>query len=566
MVGRIHDLRSRLCRWGFSLLAATILVRLFQVQCLGHERWNDYAAGQHRRLSCITARRGTIRDRAGNILSCSLPSYSLYAVPGRLENPAEVSARLASILGLDPERLSRRLAGEGEFAWVKRHLSEAEILSVESLGTEGIYLREEARRVYPKGTLLSNVLGLTDIDGRGIEGLELLLDNELRGRDGWRMTGRDSKLREAVWLRDGDIPPIEGCNVYLTVDEVIQDLAESNLENACRRHNASAGVVVVMDCRSGDILALANKPDFDPNVQPRPRADLRRNRAVTDPVEPGSTFKALVGAVALEAGVVRPDTEFYCEQGIFRIGGVPLRDSHPEGTLTFSGIIQRSSNIGMAKVGMLLGRRELYRGLTAFGIGDKTGVDLLGESAGTLRPEREWSKISLRSITMGHEVSVTPLGLLTAFCALGNGGVVPRPRVVDRVETAQGDLVRRVSREPRGRAVSEETARTMRGILELAVGKEGTGQRAAIPGYRVLGKTGTAQKQGSDGKYSHRLFYSLFMGMFPAGDPRIAILVLLDEPHGAYYGGTVAAPVFKEIGEGIIRHLDLAPPASGGEA
>lgn len=559
MVGRVHSRRSSVCRWVFALAAAGLLLRLFQLQCLGFEQWSDYAVGQHRRLSCLEARRGTIRDRGGNILSCSLPVPSLYAVPARISDPAGVASILGPILGLDVSELVGRLKGDGEFAWIKRHLSEEERSRIEELGMGGLGFREEYRRVYPKGSLLANVLGLTDVDGKGIEGLELALDNELRGRDGWRMTGRDSKLREVVWLRDEDIPPINGCNVFLTVDEVVQDLAESELENACRRYSAAWGVALVMDCRTGDILALANKPDYDPNSYPRPPAEIRRNRAITDPVEPGSTFKALVGAAALEAGVVEPSSLFYCENGSFRIGGVVLHDSHPEGNLTFAQILQRSSNIGMAKVGMLLGNRRLHHALRAFRIGQKLGVDIPGESAGILRPVEKWSKISLRSITMGHEISVTPLGLLTAFCALGNAGMVPRPRIVDRVETAGGESVRVSDRTPLGRAVSPETAERMRNILRLVVEREGTGHRARIPGYQVLGKTGTAQKPGPDGRYSHRLFRSLFMGMFPASEPRYAILVMLDEPKGSYYGGTVAAPVFRAIGEGLIRHFDLPP-------
>ncbi|HOO77534.1 MAG TPA: penicillin-binding protein 2 [bacterium] len=542
-----------------SIFAAGVLARLFFVQCLGHEVWIHHAVDQHRRLGKIPARRGNILDSRGSVLSCSVDSPSLYAVPLEVDDPAAAAALLAPALDLDYETIRARLDSDRSFTWIKRHLSPGEKEAVEALNLPGLGFRVEKKRVYPKGTMLSNVLGLTDVDGNGIEGLEAMFDRQLRGRDGWRLTERDRMLREAVWFRIEDIPPVDGCSLVLTVDEVIQDIAEDELRQAVAEHEAAWGTALVMDCRTGDVLALANLPDFDPNRFPRPAAGVRRNRAITDPIEPGSTFKVFAGAAALEAGVVTPETSFYCENGSFRIGGVVLHDSHPLGTLTFAEIIRHSSNIGMAKVGMLLGEDDLYRTLKRFLVGEKTGIQLPGESAGILRPVGRWSKISLRSITMGHEVSLTPLGLLIAFAAFGNDGIVPAPRLVKRIETADGAALRSYPVSNLGRAVAAATAAEMLEILTTVVEEDGTGSRARIPGYRVAGKTGTAQKPGPDGTYSHRLYRSLFMGMFPAGDSYIAILVMLDEPQGAYYGGTVAAPAFKRIGERIIRYLQLPP-------
>jgi cell division protein FtsI (penicillin-binding protein 3) len=320
-----------------------------------------------------------------------------------------------------------------------------------------------------------------------------------------------------------------------------------------------------MDPSTGKILALANRPTFDPNLYSLSTAEERRNRTITDPIEPGSTFKVFPAAAALEAGLVARDTEFYCEEGAYRIGGRPLRDSSPHGILRFDEILQKSSNIGMAKVGMIMGRDNLYQSLVRFGIGRNSGIELPGEAPGTLRHPRDWSGLSLRSITMGHEVSMTALGLLTAFSALGNGGVLVQPRIVDRVEAPTGEVLYRYPVREKGRVVSEETAREMLDILSRVSVEGGTGRRAAIEGFSVAGKTGTAQKLSPEGGYSHTLYRALYMGMVPASRPRLAILVVVDEPRPEYYGGVVSAPVFKEVGERIIRYLDLEPVRPGEE-
>ncbi|MEA1927610.1 MAG: penicillin-binding protein 2, partial [Candidatus Auribacterota bacterium] len=393
---------------------------------------------------------------------------------------------------------------------------------------------------------------------------EWKFDRQLRGRPGWMVTEKDSKQHEVSWFRSDDVDPLDGCNIFLTIDEVIQAIVEEEIDKVYREYEAKWASVLVMEPSTGRILALANRPTYDPNKYSSSNSDQRRNRGISDQIEPGSTFKVFPASGVLEEGLVTADTEFYCEDGAYSIGGRLLRDSHPHGILTFEEIIQKSSNIGMAKVGMMLGRNDLYQLLRRFGVGSRTGIELPGEAGGVLRHPRHWSKLSIRSITMGHEVSITPLGLLTAFTVLGNGGVLLHPRIIDRIESPAGEVIYSYDRKEKGRVVSEDTARKMLEILQKVVLEGGTGRRARIAGFEVAGKTGTAQKLDPDGPgYSHSLYRALFMGMFPVSDPRLAILVVVDEPRPYYYGGVVSAPVFRKVGERIIRYLDLEAPEPG---
>lgn len=563
LIGRVHSRRTWIVFGFFLCFSLLLLYRLFSLQCLQHPEYSIRARVQHQETNRIPPRRGTILDCRGNILATSTQCLSLYGVPREIGDPFATAAALAPVLEIEKEKLRDKLSGKGWFIWIKRQLSDQEVEEVKRLNLSGVHFREEMKRVYPKGKLLSHVLGFTDPDGIGLEGLEWKFDHQLRGHPGWRVTEKDSKQREVLWFRSHNVDPIDGCNLILTIDEVIQDIAEDELEKVYREYQANWASLIVIEPATGRILALANRPTYDPNFFSRADAADRRNRAVTDTIEPGSTFKVFPAAAALEAGVVDLGTEFYCENGVFNIAGYPLHDHQPHGRLSFEEVIQKSSNIGMAKIGLLLGEGDLYRYLRKFGVSDRTGIDLPGEASGCLRPPRRWSKLSLRSITMGHEVAVTPLGLLSAFCALGNGGVLLKPRIVDRIESPSGEIIYRFSREKRGRAVSEATAQSFLSILRKVVEEGGTGHRAYIPGFQVAGKTGTAQKLEAGGGYSHSRFRALFMGLLPASQPRLAILVMADEPRPYYYGGVVAAPVFRRVAERIIRYLDLKPPEEG---
>ncbi len=560
MIGKIHKFRGWLVFSIFAAFSLLIILRLVSLQWVDQREFVSRARKLHRRIIRIPPRRGSILEARGNVLAASLQRYSLYADPSRISDPTATASVLAPLLHLKPDQLARRLGGKKEFAWIKRQLAPATARQIEKLDLAGLFFRPEMKRIYPGGSLLSQILGITDIDGKGIEGLELKYNIQLQGSPGWRVSEKDSKQREAVWLRSGNIEPIDGCNLVLNIDGVIQDIVENELEAVVQEYQAQWATAVVMDPTTGNVLAMANRPTFDPNLPLPASASFRRNRAITDRIEPGSTFKIFPAAAALEEGVVTLDSTFYCENGVFWIGGRPLHDHRPHGKLTLAGIIQKSSNIGMAKVGMLLGEEKLYRYLKKFGLLRRTGIDLGGEVSGYLHPLSRWSKLSLSRITMGHEVAVTPLGLLSAFCALGNKGILLKPRIIDRIESPDGKVIYRFRRVEEGRAISASTARQVLRALRLVVEEGGTGTGAAIPGYEVAGKTGTAQKLDPAGGYSHSDFESLFMGLFPARRPRIAILVVVDSPRGAHYGGTVSAPVFRRIGEGIINYLHLPPP------
>ncbi len=563
----IYKHRSRVVFAGFLIFSFFLLSRLFGLQCLQHSRYLLQARDQQQSTHYLPPRRGTIYDCRGNMLAASIPCYSLYAVPREipLDRVGQIASLLSGVIGTDPEEIRPRLTGGRWFSWLKRHLEEWQAAEIRRLDLPGIALKADRKRVYPKGRLLSQVLGFTDPDGNGLEGLEWKFDRQLRGRPGWMLTERDGARREVTWHRSHSLEPLDGYDIHLTVDEVVQSIVEEEVENVYQEWGAAWALVLVMEPATGKILALAHRPTFDPNQYTLSTPEERRNRAITDPIEPGSTFKVFPAAAALEEGLVARDTEFYCEQGSFRIAGRTLRDSSPHGVLRFDEILQKSSNIGMAKVGTIMGVDKLYRALVRFGIGEPTGIELSGEAAGLLRPPRSWSALSLRSITMGHEVSLTALGLLTAFSALGNGGVLVQPRIVDRVESPSGEVICRYPVRDRGQAISEATARELLDILSQVTSAGGTGRRAAIEGFAVAGKTGTAQKLSPEGGYSHQLYRALFMGLIPATHPRLAILVVVDEPHPEYYGGVVAAPVFKKVGERIIHYLNLptVPPEEG---
>ena len=562
MFGRAHNTRSWIIVGLFLCFSGFLLVRLFSLQCLQHSRYSLRARNQHQSTNYLPPRRGRIYDCRGNMLAASVPSFSLYCIPRLIgdDQVEEIAATVSPIIGIDENRLCRRLSGSGWFVWLKRHLREDTVAAIRGLDLPGLSLKQEMKRVYPKGSLLSQVMGFTDIDGNGLEGIEWKFDRQLRGHPGWMVTEKDSKQREASWFRSDNVSPIDGCNLFLTIDEVVQAIAEEEIDKVYLEYGAKWASVLVIEPSTGRILAMANRPTYDPNNYSISKSDQRRNHSVSDLIEPGSTFKVFPAAGVLDEGLVAPETEFYCEDGAFKIGGRLLRDSHPHGVLRFDEIIQKSSNIGMAKVGVLLGRGDLYKLLRKFGIGDRTGIELPGEADGLLRPPHRWSKLSLRSITMGHEVSLSPLALLTAFSALGNDGVLLQPRIVDRIESPSGEVIYRYDKKEKGEVVSSDTAGVMLEILQKVVVEGGTGRRAHIAGYEVAGKTGTAQKLDPNGGYSHSLYRALFMGMLPASNPRLAILVVVDEPHPYYYGGVVSAPVFKEVAERIIRYLDLEAP------
>ncbi len=540
---------------GFAL----ILLRLFQMQVLQAAELTLKADRQHQKTVTFQGARGTVYDRNGKVLALSVEVPSVFGVPTVLENPGRVARSLSPILHLKSEDLERKLKQDRSFVWLARQLDPDRGRILERLSLEGIGVVMEGRRFYPKGPMLAHVLGFVGLDGQGLEGLERRYEAYLHGEKQVVILQRDA-LGRAVFpkgLREQS--PAPGHGLTLTVDEVIQYIAEKELDQAMVSSGAKSGTIIIMNPATGAILALAISPRFDPNVVAALTPDRWRNRALTDAYEPGSTMKTILAAAALEERVMTPDTLVFGEYGRMTVANTVIHDHDKSGWMTFAQVIQRSSNIGAAKVGMALGEARLYRYLQAFGFGQKTEIDLPGEMGGLLKPPTEWGRRSVASISIGQEIGVTSIQMVTAISAIANGGLLMHPYVVSAIRDAKGSLVSETTPSVRRRVISPGTAKALRGILEGVVSK-GTGSRAAIPGFRVAGKTGTAQKiDARTGTYSSTQFVGSFVGFVPAESPRIAMIVVIDEPEGEAWGGVVAAPVFKRVGEQVLSHLGVAP-------
>lgn len=538
---------------------AVILCRLFHLQVLQAAELTAKADRQHQKAVIVEGARGTIYDRRGKVLAINMDVPSVFGVPTSLENPAVTARSLARVLRVRAGEIEHKLKQERSFVWIARKLDPEQGRSVENLSLEGIGTVLEGRRFYPKGPLLSHVLGFAGMDGEGLEGIERRYDVYLRGEKRTIVLQRDALGRTVFPKGIMERSPTAGHDLILTIDEFIQYVAEKELSEAVTTSRAKGGIAIVMEPKTGAVLAMALNPKFDPNDMRAMSADRWRNRAITDMYEPGSTLKIVVAAAAFEEKVMSPDSLVYGENGRMEVARTVIHDHEKSGWMTFAQVIQRSSNIGSVKAAMLLQEPRLYHYLRAFGFGERTGIDLPGEAVGLVKEPREWGRRSLASIAIGQEVGVTPLQLVTAVSAVANGGWLMRPYVVSEVRDANGRIVARSAPQVRRRAISAETARTLTSVLEGVV-THGTGSRAAVPGYRVAGKTGTAQKiDPQTGAYSSALSVGSFVGYVPAEDPRLAVVVVIDEPKAEAWGGVVAAPVFRRIAEQALPYLGIPP-------
>ena len=537
-----------------------VVVRLCALQVVEASDLSKRAERQHEKSVTLEGERGTIFDRKGRILATNVEVPSIYAIPSLIADRKAVAPELARVLRSDSRSILKRLDGNKNFVWIERKVSPAVAQSVKELGIEGVGILNESQRFYPKRNLMSQLLGFAGVDNQGLEGIERAYNQVLQGGKEWAVVERDA-FGHPIFQKGLDYAaPSRGKDMTLTIDEVIQHIAETELDAVMEQTRADDGSVIVMDPKTGEILAMAVRPEFNPNRVESQHPEVWRNRAVTDPYEPGSTYKIITASAALEEHVANPDDIFYCEEGRMAIAGGVFRDHEKEGYLTFREVIQKSSNIGMAKIASRLDEDRLYRYSRAFGIGEKSGIDFEGESPGMIREPRYWSGRSLASIAIGQEVAATPLQIVTAASAIANRGLLMRPHLVSEIRDANGHVVQSFPPEIRRRAVSSETADRMIDILEGTVSKRGTGEKAAIPGYRVAGKTGTAQKIDPVTKqYSNQDTVTSFVGIVPAEDPRIVVLVVVDDPKGAAWGGTVAAPVFRNIAEQVLRYLGVPP-------
>ena len=551
--------RTRLFVLLLVLWASVVVGRLVQVQIAQGSRYRARAQRQQERRIEIKGSRGSILDREGRELAISVEASSVYAIPDDVENPRAAAQALAPLVAMTPAEVQERLKSERGFVWIRRQLDADAGARVLALKLSGIHIVSEPKRFYPKGHLAAAVLGFVGTDDAGLAGLEHLYDKAIRGKPGEIVAltdARRSRYGEAE--TEGSRPAAEGASLVLSLDSGVQFAAERELEAAMTEHHAKSGSVVVMDPGNGEILAMASAPDFDPNDFGRYPADARRNRAIADTYEPGSTFKIVTGSVALDQGLVSLDEVIDTGDGTIRVANTTIQeaDHHRYGALTLGGVFEHSSNIGIIRVGLRVGSRRLYDGARAFGVGQDTGVDLPGENPGIFRPLARWSALSNAEISMGQEVSLNALQLARITAVIANGGRLVQPHLVTRV-VEPGGTARPVALPEPARVVSEATARSIGRIL-VGVVERGTGAKAAVPGFAVAGKTGTAQKAGVGG-YMAGHHVPNFTGFAPAEAPRCVVVVVLEEPQGKYYAADVAAPLFSRVMSQTLGILRVAP-------
>ncbi len=554
----------------------------YRIEVDDGEAWFDLAERQRQRRLHITPKRGTIYDRNGAPLaeSVEVPSVSLDAVEmlrGIEEKYVSMRAqqyaeRVAQALSLPVEEVAEKISRRRRFAWLKRRISEQEVAAIRALTDRtqrhplrGLTIEGEGRRFYPNRELAGPLLGFVATDGEGKEGVELSMEHELRGKASEVRGLRDRSGRLIFSEGIDDEQALAGHNVYLTIDKGIQFTAERELSAAMKTYEALGGSIVVVDPASGEILAMASAPGFNPNDYAASDPDARRNRCVVDRFEPGSTMKVFTFASALAAKSVSPTATIYCEEGNMAIDNVVIHDTHVNKWLTPTQILSVSSNIGTAKVALGLGEQRLYEGLRRFGFGDSTGLPLPGESVGVLRPRgRPWVQVETAAAAFGQGISVTTMQLAMAMAAIANGGRLIEPVLVKRITDGTGLPLTEASPRVRRDAVPSSVAKMVSEMLVAVTEGEGTGVEAAIPGFRVAGKTATAQKIDlATGKYTDTHYVASFVGFVPAERPRLVIAVVLDEPMGgAYAGGSVAAPVFRRVGEMALRYLGVTPRGS----
>ncbi len=558
--------RARIALLGVCVAAVAVLVliRAFHLQIASGDRLREMAEGQHLRQLRVSPRRGAIYDRHGAELAVSADVDSVYANPRRLkameQDPRTVARRISKILDLDRESLVKRLSADRYFVWIERRVTPNEATQIRALDIPGLELTTEARRYYPNRHLAAHLLGFADIDGRGIEGVELAFEDRLRGSDR-RVEAIRDRRGHVVFADDmEDDRSMQGQSVVLTIDKAIQHIAERELALGVRTFEARGGSVVVMDPSSGEILALANYPPFNPNEPSKHPTAHRRNRAVVDRFEPGSTIKPFTMASALASGSVKSNQSINCENGVTRIAGRVLHDAHPYEWLTPTQILAYSSNIGIAKIALDLGKKNLYRGLRRFGFGEPTGLGIPGETAGILRHYRRWYDVDAATVSFGQGMSVTNVQLATAMSAIANGGRLMQPMLVRRLSDGHGVTIQENTPRVRRQVVPRRVAKLVGQMLTAVTEPGGTAIEAAVDGYLVAGKTGTAQKADYvHGGYAKDKWLASFIGFAPAERPTVVISVVIDEPVIAHYGGTVAGPVFRRIAEVTLRHMGVAP-------
>jgi len=542
-------------------LLCILSLRLVWVQFVMGEELRQKAFAARFRNVEVKAKRGVIYDAKGRPLAISVSTDSFYAIPAQVRKAGkeeETAAKLAEILGLDANKVLEQITKRQAFVWIQRHVPDDKAKLIKELKLPGINFVEEPERFYPKGKLLAHVLGFSGIDNQGLGGIEITYDKVLSGKSGTIMVEYDARGQEIPDALQKYIPPEDGHSILLTIDETIQYIVERELDEVMKTSNPKRAGCIVMDPKTGRILAFGARPTYDPNHYQDYDQSVWRNFLISDVYEPGSTFKTITAAGALEEGVVKPEDRFY-DPGYIKVGKETIkcwRHGRPHGSQTFVEGVQNSCNPVFVTVGLREGKDIFYRYLYGFGFGKKTGIELPGEATGILVNKERAKDIDLATMSIGQANAVTPIQLITAFAAIANGGTYMKPQLVKEIRDKDGNLVKAFEPEPLRQVISEKTSRILLDILET-VESEGTGKNAYVEGYRAGGKTGTAQKILPGGGYSSSEYIASFMGVAPVNDPKLVVLFIVDAPQGVYFGGQIAAPRFKNIVRDTLRYLQV---------
>jgi stage V sporulation protein D (sporulation-specific penicillin-binding protein) len=550
-------------RVGWAFIIATSIVmalclRLVWIQFVRGEDLRQRALNLRMRDVPVEAKRGVVYDRNGKELAVSINVDSVFAIPAQIKKPEETAQQLATALGLNYDDVLARLTKKEAFVWIKRKITGDQSKTIRQLALRGINTTQESSRFYPKKELACHVIGIAGIDSQGLEGLEVTYDKDLRGTPGKFVVEYDALGREIPDAIHQYIPPVDGNSIVTTLDESIQYIVERNLDEALLKTQAKGGTIIVMDPQTGEILGLANRPGYDPNTFASQPAANRRNSAIADTYPPGSTFKPITAAAALEEGVASLNDTFYCP-GFVKIGGRTIHcwKAGGHGSQTFAQAVENSCNVAFVNLALRLGTEKFYHYLNVFNIGGKTGIDLPGEAVGIMPSLSRATQVDLACMGFGQTLTVTPVELVSAIAAIANGGVMMQPHLVKEIRAADGTPVKVIEPTVLRQTVSKQTANDVAAVMQKVVG-EGTGKRAIVEGYHLAGKTCTAEKvvngRIADGKY-----IASFAGFGPTDNPRVAILITLDEPQGQYFGGVIAAPVFSAVVRDIFTYLKIPP-------
>ena len=566
-------MRCALVCFAFIVLFSLFSFRLVYLQLLKHDEYAGLAAEKHVYKQTIYAERGEIFDANNEVLAHNVPVETIVADSTLLNNIEGATSLLSAALKMPASEVSEKLRAGRRYMIVKREVPETVATALrDQLRAEnvrGIYFERDSARIYPNGSMLCHVIGFTDFEHHGIQGVESSMEQYLHGQDGYRCIEHNRAGQEIVLYRGQEHAPRDGYQVHLTVDLNLQNIVENEIDAAMQEFHPAKATIILMRPQTGEILAMANRPNFDLNLRATAKPEQMKNRAVIDMMEPGSTFKIVTAAAALNERKVKPDTTIFCENGAWTYGGRVLHDHKPYGELSVRDVLVKSSNIGAAKLAIGVGEEKFYEYIRRFGFGERTGIELPGEIGGMVHSPQTWSKISITRIPMGHEIGVTPLQMTAAMATIANGGKLVTPRIVKSITESNGKTVTTFSPIVLRQVISSQTATMIGDALRGVVSDRGTAAAAAVPGFTIAGKTGTAQKVDPKGGYEHGKYVVSFSGYLPADHPEFVGLVVLDDAHTnkpeLNYGGLVAGPIFARVAEKAARYLDLEPHEEPGK-